>query len=56
VDVVDTWANSVRVLGLFKDVEELQVALGRFDRDDVGVEAGNVIKDVVLSHKPQLSN
>jgi hypothetical protein len=51
VDVVDTGTDGVRVLRLLKDVEELEVALGRLDRDDVGVEAGNVLKDVVLSKR-----
>lgn len=39
VDVVDTGADLVRVAVSLEDVEQLQVGLGRLDRDDVGVES-----------------
>jgi hypothetical protein len=51
VDVIDTGANRVGVLRLLEHVEKLEVALGRLNRDDVGVEACDVLKDVVLQNQ-----
>ena len=47
VDVVDTGADLVRVAVLLERLEELHVALGRLDRDDVRVEALDGREDVV---------
>lgn len=47
MDIVDTWANDVRVPKLLECRKELHVALGCLDRDDIGVETLNGGEDVV---------
>lgn len=47
VDIVDTWANDVRVAELLECRKELHVALGGLNRDDIGVETLNGGEDVV---------
>jgi hypothetical protein len=47
VDVIDTWAYIVLVCVAFEDLEELQVGLGSFDGDDIGIELLEYVPDVV---------
>lgn len=46
VDVVNTWADLVRVAVRLEDVEQLEVGLGSLDRDDVGVQSLDRGEDV----------
>lgn len=46
VDVVDTGADLVRVSVVSESLEQLQVGLGSFDRDDVGVQSLDGREDV----------
>ena len=47
VDVIDTGADLVRVAVVLEGVEELHVALRRFDRNDIGIERLDGREDVV---------
>jgi len=47
VDVIDTRADLVRVAVLFEGVQELHVALGCFDGDDISVETLDGWEDVI---------
>ena len=46
MDVVNTGTDLVRVAVRLEDVEELEVSLGGFDRDDVGIESLDGGEDV----------
>lgn len=47
MDVVDSRADRVGVVELAEDLEELEVRLGRLNRDDIGVETDDVREDGV---------
>lgn len=47
MDVVDARSDVVGVAKRLEDAQELEVGLGGFDRDDIGVESDDVVEDVV---------
>ena len=47
VDVIDTRANFVRVAELLEGVQDLEVRLGGFNGDDIGIERLDGREDVV---------
>ncbi len=47
MDIVNPGADGVGVVVAFEGFEQIQLRAGGLDGDDVGIEAGNVLDDVI---------
>ena len=47
MNIIDTRTNFVRIAELLEGAKEFKITLGRFDRNDIGIEALDRGEDVV---------